>query len=243
MPRETRPDYPGATHHIFVRGVARSVIAVDEDDYRRTIRLLERTVSRYEVVCHAWCLMPNHSHLLLTSRKANISRAMQWFGSRTAQTFNHRHDRTGHLYQGRFGSRLVETDRYFLELTRYIALNPSRAGLCEVPEEWLWSSYAATAGALPPPKLLDTRALTEKLGSTSGYAEWVAADVDEKFLDDDGIPLLPPRPSLETLVIDDSVGDIAIAHYRHHYSMSAIAKHLGVSHSQISRRLAARSES
>jgi putative transposase len=68
MPRETRPDYPGATHHIFIRGVARCVIAVDEDDYRRTIRLLERTVSRYEVVCHAWCLMPNHSHLLLTSR-------------------------------------------------------------------------------------------------------------------------------------------------------------------------------
>jgi REP element-mobilizing transposase RayT len=243
MPRDTRPDYPGATHHVFVRGVARSVIAVDEDDYRRTIRLLERTVSRYEVVCHAWCLMPNHSHLLLTSRKANISRAMQWFGSRTAQTFNERHDRTGHLYQGRFGSRLVETDRYFLELTRYIALNPSRAGLCEAPEEWLWSSYAATAGALPPPKLLDTRVLTEKLGSTSGYADWIAADVDEKFLDDDGIPLLPPRPPLETLVIDDLVGDIAIAHYRHGYSMTAIAKHLGVSHSQISRRLAARIDS
>jgi len=240
MPREPRTDYPGATHHVFLRGVDRCVIAVDEDDYRRTLRLLERTAARYEVVCHAWCLMPNHSHLLLTSRKANISRAMQWFGSQTAQKFNQRYDRSGHLYQGRFGSRLVESDRYFLELTRYIALNPSRAGLCDVPEEWLWSSYAATAGALPAPRLLDTRALAEKLGGTSSYAEWVAAGVDRTFLDDDGVPLLPPRPSLETLVIDDIVGDIAIAHYRHGYTMDSIARHLGVSRTQISRRLAAR---
>jgi len=86
----------------------------------------------------------------------------------------------GHLYQGRFGSRLVENDRYFLELTRYIALNPSRAGLCRAPEEWLWSSYAATAGARPAPRLLDARALTEKLGSTDGYVQWVAEGVDEK---------------------------------------------------------------
>jgi REP-associated tyrosine transposase len=239
MPREPRIDYPGATHHVFVRGVARSALVVDEDDYRRTLRLLERTVARYELTCHAWCLLPNHSHLLLTSRKANISRAMQWFGSRTAQTFNERYDRSGHLYQGRFGSRLVENDRYFLELTRYIALNPSRAGLCRAPEEWLWSSYAATAGARPAPRLLDSRALTEKLGSTDGYVEWVAEGVDERFLDHDGFPCLPPRPPLASLLVDDFVGEIAIAHYRHGYPMRAIAQHLGVSRSQISRRLAA----
>ena len=243
MPRDPRTDYPGATHHIFVRGVARSAIALDDQDYKRTLRFLERTVSRFDVVCHAWCLLPNHSHFLLTSRKANISPAMQWFGSRTAQTFNERYDRSGHLYQGRFGSRLVESDRYFLELTRYIALNPLRAGLCESADDWLWSSYAATAGSQAPPRLsprlLDTRTLAEKLGSAGDYAEWVAAGVDETFLDDDGFPRLPPRPSLASLVVDDVIGEVAIAHFRHGYPIAAIAKHLGVSRSQLSRRLAA----
>ena len=126
MPRKPRSDYPGATHHIYVRGVARSAVAVDEIDYGRALRLLERAVSRFGLLCHAWSFLPNHSHLLLTSQEGNISDAMQWFNSCCAQAFNERHERSGHLFQGRFGSKLVEDDAYFLVLARYLALNPSR---------------------------------------------------------------------------------------------------------------------
>ena len=98
--------------------------------------MLER--SRFALrtpICHAWCLMPESpAFLLATSVEPNLSKSMQWLGSRTAQTFNERHGRSGHLYQGRFGSRLVEDDGYFLQLARYVALNPSRAGMCAAPE-------------------------------------------------------------------------------------------------------------
>ena len=146
MARPLRLDYPGATHHVFVRGVARSTLAVDAADYERALALLEQAALRFELRCHAWCYLPNHSHLLVTSHLGNLSRAMHWLGTCTAQTFNKRYERAGHLYQGRFGSRLVEDDDYLLELARYVPLNPVRAALCETPEDWPWSSYAATAG-------------------------------------------------------------------------------------------------
>ena len=237
MPRKPRQDKHGAVHHIIVRGVARTAVVVDEDDYAREHRLLERTVSRFELTCHAWCFMPNHSHLLVTSRKRNISSAMQWFGSRTAQTFNSRYERSGHLYQGRFGSRLVENDRYFLELARYLPLNPSRAGLCRAPEDWLWSSYSATVGLRACPTFLDPSALIEKLGSADAYVGWVAAGAGSTFLDEQGVPRPPARPSLASLLPEDSDSAVAIAYHGHGYTMNSIAKYLGVSRSQISRRL------
>jgi putative transposase len=238
MPRPLRHDYPGATHHVFVRGVARSAVAVDAEDYQRSIELLERAVSRFELLCHAWCYLPNHAHLLVTSQQGNLSRAMHWLGTCTAQSFNLRHERSGHLYQGRFGSRLVEDDGYLLELERYLALNPVRAGLCRSPGDWLWSSYAATAGLRPSPWFLDAGTLLGMLGSADRYVAWVAEGVDETSLDEHGVPQPPWRPSLTILLPDDSDRAIALAHFRYGYNMAAIARHLGVSRSQISRRLA-----
>ncbi len=173
MPRPPRHDYPGATHHVFVRGVARTVVAVDDADYERSLRVLAKVASRFDLVCHAWCLLPNHAHLLVTSQHGNLSRAMHWFGTCTAQAFNLRHDRSGHLYQGRFGSRLVRNDRYFLQLVQYVALNPVRAGLCGSPADWPWSSYSATAGLCPAPRFLDTQAFLGLL-ETDDYVAWVA---------------------------------------------------------------------
>src|SRR4029077_2792513 len=123
-----------------------TAVAVDEADYQRELNLLERAALRFELSCHAWCFLPNHSHLLVTSRLGNLSRAMHWLGTCTAQTFNQRHERSGHLFQGRFGSRLIENDGHLLELARYLPLNPARAEICTAPEDWPWSSYSATAG-------------------------------------------------------------------------------------------------
>lgn len=238
MPRSLRHDYPGATHHVFVRGVARSAVAVDAADYERALFLLGRTVARFELRCHAWCCLPNHSHFLVTSQLGNLSRAMHWLGTCTAQSFNRRHERTGHLYQGRFGSRLISDENYLLELARYVPLNPVRAGLCGGPADWPWSSYAATAGLAASPWFLDTRVFLDELGSTDAYASWVADGVQTNPLDEHGIPRPPPRPSLATLLPDHSDRGIALAHFEHGYTKAAIAKHLGVSDSQIGRRLA-----
>lgn len=238
MTRPPRLDYPGATHHVFSRAVARTLVAVDSADYERTLDLLARVVSRFELKCHAWCFLPNHVHLLVTSQLGNLSPAMHWLGTCTAQTFNKRHDRTGHLYQGRFGSRLVSDDNYLLELARYLPLNPVRAQLCNSPGDWEWSSYAATAGLCAAPPFLDASPLSDLLGSADAYAAWVTDGLLATTLDERGIPRPAPRTPLEILLEIDSAQAIADAHFRHGYSKAAIARHLGVSPNQIARRLA-----
>ena len=87
--------------------------AVDTADYQRTLYFLEKMVARFELRCHAWCYMPNHYHLLLTSQRGNLPDAMQWLGTCVAQSFNESHERSGHVYKGRFESRLVEDDPYY----------------------------------------------------------------------------------------------------------------------------------
>jgi REP element-mobilizing transposase RayT len=225
-------------HHVFTRGVNRTAIAVDAHDFQHGLVLLEKAVSRFELKCHAWCFLPNHYHLLVTSQLGNISPAMQWFGSCTAQSFNRRHERSGHLYQGRFGSRVVADDGYLLELARYLPLNPVKAGLCGSPRDWTWSSYAATAGLKSEPRFLETGTVLGLLGSASAYVGWVADGVIACSLDEHGVPQPPPRPSLASLLDTDSDQAIAMAHFRHGYSQVAIAEQLGVSRAQIGRRLA-----
>ena len=116
-------------------------------------------------------------------------------------------------------------------------LNPVRAALCNSPGEWPWSSYAAIAGLRPSPWFLDSGRCIGLLGSADAYVEWVSGGVDRAILDEAGFRIPPARPALATLLLDDSVGSIACAHNAG-YSQAAIAEHLGVSRSQISRRLA-----
>jgi putative transposase len=238
MPRPKRVDYPGATHHVFVRGVARSVIAVDDADFEHGLYLLERAVTRFELQCHAWSYLPNHSHLLVTTQLGNVSKAMHWIGTCTAQRFNRRHGRSGHLFQGRFGSKVVDHDKYLLELARYLPRNPVKAGLCQAPGDWPWSSYAATAGLRASPWFLDTGGFLGMLGSAGAYTAWVDDGENATMLDEDGIPHPPARVPLATLLPRFSDQAIAIAHYEHGYSKAAIARHFGVSPGQVSRRLA-----
>jgi REP element-mobilizing transposase RayT len=239
VPRPLREDFPGAVHHVFVRGNARSAIAVDALDQERALDLLERTASRFELGCHAWCFLPNHAHLLVTSRLGNLSRAMHWLGTCSACSFNRRHERSGHLFQGRFGSKLVGDDAYLLELARYLPLNPVRAGLCSAPEAWPWSSYAATAGLRPAPWFLDSAPFVDLLGSGDAYVAWVGGGVDATVLDERGFRQPAPRPLLPGVLCDDSDAAIMCAQ-AHGYSQAAIAHHLGISQAQVNRRLCVR---
>ena len=237
MARSLRLDYPGAMHHVFTRGMSRSAVALDDADYEKSLALLASAVPRFGLRCHAWCYLPNHSHLLLTSELGNLSRAMHWLGTCTAQSFNKRHEHSGHVYEGRFGSRLVDDEGYLLELARYLPLNPVRAELCTAPGDWPWSSYAATVGLDAEPAFLETGTLLGALGSRGAYAAWVADGVLATTLDARGVPLPPPRPALSTLLADTSERAVAAAHFRHGYTKAEIARHLGISRAQLRGRL------
>jgi REP element-mobilizing transposase RayT len=113
-------------------------------------------VEECRLICHSICLMGNHYHLLVETPEANISCAMQRLNGQYSQAFNRRHDRVGHLFQGRFKATLVQKESHLLEVSRYIVLNPVRAGIVRSPADWRWSSYRATAGLAPCPRFLTT---------------------------------------------------------------------------------------
>jgi putative transposase len=131
---------------VYARGNDRRDIFVDDVDRRLYLETLGGVVRWKRWRCLAYCLMPNHVHLLLETPHANLGAGMQYLHGRYANDFNQRHGRSGHLFQGRYGSALVTTDEQLWHVAAYIALNPVSAGLCRRPEEWPWSSHASTIG-------------------------------------------------------------------------------------------------
>lgn len=155
MARQLRLEYPGALHHVTARGNEQQTIFHDETDRRHFLTLFGREILQQQWRCYAYCLMGNHYHLLLETPEPNLSRGMRRLNGSYTQRFNWRHQRVGHLLQGRFKSLLVERESYLLELCRYVVLNPVRAGMVVSPQEWTWSSYGATAGLSAAPVWLD----------------------------------------------------------------------------------------
>lgn len=154
MARPLRLEYENAVYHITSRGNARASIFLDKDDRARFLDTLADVVDRYGWICHAYCLMTNHYHLLIETPNADLSHGMQLLNGVYTQWFNRRHDRVGHLLQGRFKAILVEKESYLLELVRYVVLNPVRAKMVRSVRDWPWSSYRATAGQTEVPEFL-----------------------------------------------------------------------------------------
>lgn len=153
-------------------------IYLDAREYSHFLALLEQAVTRYALSCCAYCLMPNHYHLLLETRRDQLSAGMRFLNGGYAQWWNRRHDRVGHVFQGRFKAQLVQEDRYFRGVCRYIVRNPVRSGLVADPADWPWSSHRATVGEAPCPPLLDSRRLLAQFGTRRGdavsaYRRWV----------------------------------------------------------------------
>jgi putative transposase len=164
MPRRPRLQVAGGVYHVTARGVRRQEIFWDAPHYQRLSLILTSVVQRCHWRCHGYCLMPNHYHLVVETPEPNISRGMQRLNGEYAQWFNDEHGFSGHLFQGRFYGGLVESTAHFLELARYLVLNPVRAGLCRDAGGWRWSSYTALVGDAIRPAFLTTDLLLEQFG-------------------------------------------------------------------------------
>lgn len=159
MARPLRIEFPGALYHVTSRGNERRSIFRSDLDRNAFLEFLASAVRRFHWSVTAWVLMDNHFHLVIQTPEPNLSRGMQWLNGSYAGWFNDRHNRSGHLFQGRFKAFLIEKESYFAEVTRYVVLNPVRAGMVQQPESYRWSSYRATAGLDVSPDWLDIDAV------------------------------------------------------------------------------------
>ena len=171
MARPLRLEFENAVYHITSRGNAGDAIFLDEADCEAFLKVLAEVVKRYNWLCYAYCLMINHYHLLIETPDANLSFGMRQLNGVYTQRFNHRHKHTGHIFQGRYKSILVDKEAYLLELIRYVILNPVRAGVVSSPEDWDWSSYRATAGLSPLPSFISSDWLLSQFDTTRHKAE------------------------------------------------------------------------
>jgi REP element-mobilizing transposase RayT len=166
MARPLRLEFPGALYHVTSRGNARTAVFLDDADRLHFLDDLADAVERHGWLCHAYCLMTDHYHLLIETPAGGLSRGMQFLNGVYSQRFNRRHGRVGHLFQGRFKAILVEKESHLLEVARYVVLNPVRAGMVRHPRDWPWSSYRATAGHDPVPSLLTVDWILARFGPT-----------------------------------------------------------------------------
>jgi putative transposase len=156
MSRPWRIEYEGAFYHLLSRGNERSDIFISDKDRTGFLDTVGEMSERFDMDVFAYVLMGNHYHLLVRTRQANLKKAMQWFGTTYTQRFNRRNFRSGHLFQGRYKSIIIQNDAYLLQLSYYIHRNPLRAGITRRLADYRWSSYPVYAYGRKTPKWLST---------------------------------------------------------------------------------------
>ncbi len=164
MARPLRIELAGGLYHVTSRGNAREPIYFSDDDRTAWLSLFGEVCARFNWVCHAYCQMTNHYHLLVETPDGNLSRGMRQLNGVYTQSINRTHRRVGHVFQGRYKAILVEKDNYLLELARYVVLNPVRANMVVEAGAWPWSSYRATVGDEGLPAWLTTNWLLGQFG-------------------------------------------------------------------------------
>jgi len=179
MSRPLRVEYAGALYHVSARGDRREAIFEDDADREALLGVLGEALERFDAGCLAYCLMPNHYHFVLETRRANLSRLMRQVNGVYTQRYNRRHGRVGHVFQGRFKAIVVDRDAYLMEVCRYVELNPVRAKLARRAQDWVWSSYRGHVGLAGAPGWLEQAAVLGQFGASVAagrrrYAEFVA---------------------------------------------------------------------
>lgn len=171
MARPLRIEYEGALYHLTSRGNARQAIFKDDPDRLVFLDTLKKVVDRYRWLCHAYCLMGNHYHLVIETAEGNLAKGMRQLNGVYTQAYNRRHRRTGHIFQGRYKAILVEKESHFLEVCRYVVLNPVRAKLATDAGGWRWSSYRGTVGKKRPHGCLTTDWVLGQFGKRRSQAQ------------------------------------------------------------------------
>ncbi len=184
MARALRIEYAGAVYHVTSRGNEKKSIFLDNKDRILFLEILKEVTERFRWLCHAYCLMDNHYHLLIETPEGNLSKGMKHLNGKYTQAFNRKNERVGHLFQGRYKAVLIEKESHLLEVARYVVLNPVRAKVVENPSNWKWSSYNATAGFCKRPAYLTVDWVLSRFGkeektAQKRYREFINAGINK----------------------------------------------------------------
>ena len=187
MPRKPRFFLPGVPVHLVQRGHSREPVFFEAQDYATYAHWVKESSRKYDVAVHAFVLMTNHVHLLVTpTKRESVSLFMQFIGRRYVPYLNHKYGKSGSIWEGRFKASLVQTETYFLKVMRYIELNPVRANMVELPGHYRWSSFCHNIGQRQI-SFITPHDVYESLGRDVGarceaYAKLFDADIDAKDL-------------------------------------------------------------
>lgn len=187
MTRPVRIEFAGALYHVTSRGDRGEAIYEDDSDRIQFLEILGEVITTFNWTCHAYCQMGNHYHLVIETPDGNLSKGMRQLNGVYTQASNRRHGRLGHLFQGRYKAILVDGDAYLLELSRYVVLNPVRAGMVAHPRDWRWSSYLDMVGERSPPAWLTTDGVltefaSERREAVRRYIEFVLEGIGEESI-------------------------------------------------------------
>lgn len=197
LPREARVRSKTGIYHIIWRGANRQEIFHDKEDWKKFLDILKKYKMKYQLVIYAWCLMSNHTHLLIKEGNEDISITMKRIGVSYAGYYNWKYKTTGHLFQNRFKSENVETKKYFRTVVRYIHQNPVKAGIVHRPDEWKWSSCLGYYGKpLYPSNLLDCRDVLRLFSDDLTLAREMFKEFNERRNNDQCLEDHPPQKRL-----------------------------------------------
>ena len=178
MGRNPRTEAPGAIYHVFTRSNAGERIFRDVLDARAFLLRLGLAVDRFAWLCRSFCVLGTHYHLCLETPEPNLAAGMHFLNRSYAQRLNERYGRSGHVFDGPYGIKAIASDEQLLQVARYIALNPVRAGVCDHPVRWPWASFPSTLGRVPkPPWLADQPLLALFGGRIRRYREFVEGEL------------------------------------------------------------------
>lgn len=188
MARPLRIEFPGAFYHVMARGNEKRAIYKDTRDRLRFLDSLESSSGRYGAVIHGYCLMNNHYHLLLETPRGNLAQIMHHINGSYTTYFNKKHERVGHLFQGRYRAILIDADAYCLALSRYIHMNPVKGGTASQPWDYKWSSCQFYRNRYDAPQWLQRDFVLSFFNhSQNDYIKYLVADDDLDCLDSYGL--------------------------------------------------------
>jgi len=215
MARPLRIEFAGAVYHVTSRGNERKDIFRTDNDRRLFLDILQQVNVKYNWHCHAYCLMDNHYHIVIETPDGNLIKGMRQLNGVYTQAFNKRHDRVGHIFQGRYKAILIQKDSHLLEVCRYVVLNPVRALVVKRPETWQWSSYNPMIDKSSVHPCLTTEWVLGQFGrkkttALKNYAEFVEAGIgkDTLWKQVKGQLLLGEEDFADKLIDMDKSGDI-----------------------------------